>query len=156
MNSLTRLGEERDRFEREQREVEDSFMAYQEVAEKELDDLRQRQEEALRRRKEKSQEFIGRLRRLRLQQEVLKKKAVAILKEGYELDQLEEQERLEEERRRVEAEQAQLASEMDAVMEASASLDWNAAGVDLSGGPLSPATLAALETVGQDSGDGTY
>ncbi|RYP40553.1 hypothetical protein DL768_010612 [Monosporascus sp. mg162] len=100
-------------------------------------------------------ELLGRLKRLRLQQDVLKKKAFAILKEGYELDQLEEQEKLEEEQRRMEEEQARLASEINANIEASASFDWNAEGLDLGVGPLSPATLAALEMVGQDSGGET-
>ncbi|RYO87807.1 hypothetical protein DL763_006225 [Monosporascus cannonballus] len=139
------MNETQDRLQKEQRALEDEFLAHQEAIKKER-----------RKQNEKSLKFIGRLRRLRLQQDLLKKKAVEILKEGLELDQLEEREKMEKERRRVEAEQAQLASEMDAMAEASISFDWNAVGLDLSGGPLSPTTLAALETVGQDSGDGTH
>ncbi|RYP06351.1 hypothetical protein DL765_009530 [Monosporascus sp. GIB2] len=143
------MNETQERLQREQREIEDSFLAYQEAAKKELDELRRRQNE-------KSKEFVGKLRRLRLQQDLLKRRAVEMLKENLELDQLEEREKLEEEQRRMEAEQAQLVPETDALADASTSFDWNAAGLDLSGGPLSPATLAALETVGQDSGGGTF
>ncbi|RYP15235.1 hypothetical protein DL767_010347 [Monosporascus sp. MG133] len=124
MNSLSKIGEEYDRLQKEQREVEEALTT-----------------------------LFNRLKRLRLQQDILRKRAVAILKEGFERDQQEDQERLEKEQRRIKAEQAQLDSEIDAVVEASTSLGWNAEGLDLGGGPLSPATLAILETVGQDFAD---
>ncbi|RYP21166.1 hypothetical protein DL767_009312 [Monosporascus sp. MG133] len=73
------MNETQQRLQQEQRKVEDSFLEYQEVAKRELDELRRRQEE-------KQKEFIGRLRRLRLQQDLLKKRALEMLKEGLELD----------------------------------------------------------------------
>ncbi|RYO82460.1 hypothetical protein DL764_009602 [Monosporascus ibericus] len=144
MNSLRKMNKTQERLQKEQRALEDEFLAHQEAVEKER-----------RKQNEKSLKFIGRLRRLRLQQDLLKKRAVELLKKGLELDQLEERKKMEEERRQVEVKQAQLASEIDAIAEASTSFDWNAVRLDLSGGPLSPATLAALETVGQDSAGGT-
>ncbi|RYP44114.1 hypothetical protein DL768_009390 [Monosporascus sp. mg162] len=85
--------------------MEDALMAYQKSAE------------------ERTRKLVSRLKRLRFQQDVLKKKAFAILKEGYELDQLEEQEKLEEEQRRTEEKQARLASEINANTEAFAFFD---------------------------------
>lgn len=135
MNSLDRVDQERERLEKEQRDTEDEVL-----------ELQQKFQEELSRR-------IGKIKRLRLQQDLLKKRATEMLKEGLRLDELEARER-EEEQQRVEAEQVQLASEIDAVVEQSTNFDWSSLGVDLGVGPLSPGSLAALATVGQDSGGG--
>ncbi|RYP42431.1 hypothetical protein DL768_010340 [Monosporascus sp. mg162] len=137
MSSLENIGSERDRFQEERRAAEDELVELQ----------RKFQEEMSKR--------INKLQRLRRQEDILKKKVLEILEEGHKLDQLEEKERVEEEQQRIEEKQARLALEINANMEASASFDWSAEGLDLGVGPLLPATLAALEMVGQDSGGET-
>ncbi|KAI1439321.1 hypothetical protein F5Y02DRAFT_406045 [Annulohypoxylon stygium] len=141
MNSLDRLREERDRLQRERREAEDALLAEEESLRKDIEDLldsqRKKVEAVISSQRDRVAELVGRIRRLRRQEDVVKEKVIGVLYSEEELDREEE------------ARQGELGAQQPSVSEAAPS--FFGVGFDL--GPMSPSTEAFLASVGQGSGD---
>ncbi|KAI1439356.1 hypothetical protein F5Y02DRAFT_103328 [Annulohypoxylon stygium] len=151
MNSLDRLREERDRLQRERREAEDALLAVEESSRKDIEDLldsqRKRVEALVSSQRDRVAELVGRIRRLRRQEDVVKDRVIGVLSLEEELDREEETERAECEKEEVR--QKELEVQQSSASEAAPS--FFGVGFDLA--PMSPSTEAYLTLVGQGSGD---
>ncbi|KAI1093115.1 hypothetical protein F5B19DRAFT_491882, partial [Rostrohypoxylon terebratum] len=129
MNALDRVSQARTRLEQERKDAEDELVRLQQEYQSKIS------------------EKIGKLQRLRRQEDLLKKRGLELLKQGDDLDAIEERERLAEEQAKVDQERSFLSPEMPSVVSPS-----SFSGIDFGLGPLSPSTAVALGVVDQDFG----
>ncbi|KAI1092869.1 hypothetical protein F5B19DRAFT_187411 [Rostrohypoxylon terebratum] len=136
MNSL-------DRLQRERREAEDALLAEEESSRKDIEDLldsqRKKVEVVISSQRDRVAELVGRIRRLRRQEDVVKEKVIGVLHLEEELDREEEEEAR---RREPGAQQATTSVASPSFF----------SGINFDLGPLSPSTAVALGVVDQDFG----
>ncbi|KAI1085933.1 hypothetical protein F5B19DRAFT_480992 [Rostrohypoxylon terebratum] len=147
MNSLDSLGTEYDRLQKERRDTEEALEVFLRDQQAAITKQQDETKRLLEQQHERTRELLGRIHRLRRQEEVVKGKVVKILQHEEQLDKEEEE----------------LSREEIAVMrdttEAWQPLDGSSAvspsffsGMNFDLGPLSPSTAAALGVVDQGSG----